>query len=59
MKTTAGPPTCRGHRPQPLDQPRVPQMDAVEIADRHGAAAERVGKIVEVAEKNHVRREIW
>ena len=45
-----------GHRPQPLDQPRMAEVDAVEVADGHGAAAERFGEIVEAAEEVH---EVW
>ena len=33
-----------GHRREPLDQPRMTQVDAVEIADRHGAARSASGK---------------
>ena len=42
-----------GHGPQSLDQPRMAQVDAVEIADRHGAAAKRFGKVFQAAESIH------
>ncbi len=42
-----------GHRPQTLHQPRMTEMHAVEVADRHGAAAKCCGKIVQTAEKLH------
>ena len=42
-----------GHGQQPLDDPRVSQVDAVEIADRHGAVAEVFGQAVEVAIEGH------
>ena len=38
------------HRPQSLHQPRMTQVDAVEVADGNRAAAERFGEIVEAAE---------
>ena len=42
-----------GHRPQSLEQPRMTEMHAVEIADGHGAAAKCLGEIVETAEELH------
>ena len=52
-----------GHRPQSLDQSSMAQVDAVEVADRHGAAAERVGEINETVKKDHAgksrRTSIW
>jgi len=41
------------HLAQPLDQPRMSQMNAVEIADRNRAAVQRFRNIVKIAKKNH------
>ena len=38
---------------QALHDPRVPQVDAVEIADRHRAAAKCIRQIVQAAENSH------
>jgi len=38
---------------QPLDEARVPAMDAVEIANRHRAVAEIGRQVVEGAEETH------
>ena len=42
-----------GASQQPLDDPGMAQMDAIEVADRHGARAERGRKRGQVVEKFH------
>ena len=53
VKTMAGPREFAGLGQQPLDQPGMAAMDAVEIADRDRTVAEIGGQAVEGAEKTH------
>lgn len=44
-----------GHGQQPLDDPGMAAMDAVEISDGHGPAAIGVGQTVKIAVQIHGR----
>jgi hypothetical protein len=35
---------------KPLDQPRVPSVDAIEIPDRHRAPSDLLGDLLDVSE---------
>ena len=53
MNTTAGPPTWRARASNRRDNRRVPQVHAVEIADRYRPAPEPVGNRGGIADEFH------